>query len=56
MTLTKQKTATPEKVTPQTIIDRIKKNPRGAAGYDVTYVGKQYSIADLLEDLEALKK
>jgi len=50
----KQKTIVPEKVTPQTIIDRIKTNPRGAVGYDMTYIGKQYSIADLLSDLEKL--
>ena len=39
-----------EKVTPQSIIDRIKANPNGAVGYDISYVGKQYSIADLLEE------
>jgi hypothetical protein len=55
-TLTKQtkQTTLPEKVTPQTIIDRIKANPKGAVGYEMTYVGKQYSIADLLRDLEKL--
>ena len=55
-TLTKQakQITLPEKVTPQTIIDRIKANPKGAVGYDITYVGKQYSIADLLRDLEKL--
>jgi hypothetical protein len=54
--LTKQakQTTLPEKVTPQTIIDRIKANPKGAVGYEMTYVGKQYSIADLLRDLEKL--
>ena len=52
----KQEITSPEAVTPQTIIDRIKANPKGAVGYSLTYVGKQYSIADLLEDLEALKK
>ena len=43
-------------ITPQTIIDRINANPRGKVGHDMTYIGKQYSIADLLKDLEALNK
>lgn len=57
MTLTKrakQESTPPEMVTPQTIIDRITANPRGKVGYDLTYVGKQYTIADLLRDLEKL--
>lgn len=36
----------------RSIIDRVKANPAGAIGYDLTYVGKQYTIQELLNDLD----
>jgi hypothetical protein len=36
------------------IIAKLTANPDGRVGYDLTYVGKQYTIQQLLDDLEAV--